>query len=650
MNDETNQQGTGKTRLFISYSRSDAASALPLIHALEQAGYAVWWDGMLQGGENFLPTTEAALEGADAVVVLWSKTSVESHWVRDEATVGRDRRRLVPLSIDGTQPPLGFRQFQFVDVQGWDGRAEAAEFRRIIDAIANVSGQAPPRPLPPPPAGAAPARPAASFNRRWLLGAGAVLVAGAGAGVWRWQSGSGTAANSVAVLPFRNLSGDASQDYFAEGLTEELRTTLSFNRQLLVSGAASAGGFRAADVDARAVASALGVATVLVGSVRQAGNRVRVSARLLDGTTGFERWSNAFERGLADLLAVQSEIAARVADALISTLAKDPQWRAERPGGTHDSAAFDAYVKGQALYDANNGEASDRAALAAFDQAIARDPGYAAAHAARARVLAAMANSYANGAGVARLRAQSLAAARKAIVLAPDMAEGHAALGLLFKTALDFSNASAAYGRAFELGFGNAPIISAYAQFAADMGHVDRAAAAMERARALDPLNPAIFLASGFVHYAARNYGAAAEALNTALSLNPSIGGAHLVLGDIAYLKGDIAGARAQYDQESSKLLRLRGLAMADARAGDAAAADGHMAAMIAAFGDNSLYQQAQLHCQRGNAEKALAALSRAYDVKDAGLTRLRNDPLLDPVRQAPAFGALLARLGVTPR
>ena len=110
------QPALPQASVFVSYSRGDQKRAMPVIAGLEKAGFRVWWDGLLEGGDTFLPTTEAALEGADAVVVIWSKTSVASHWVRDEATVGRDRRRLVPLSLDGSEAPLGFRQFQLIDI------------------------------------------------------------------------------------------------------------------------------------------------------------------------------------------------------------------------------------------------------------------------------------------------------------------------------------------------------------------------------------------------------------------------------------------------------------------------------------------------------------------------------------------------------
>ena len=164
---------------------------MPLIRALEQQGFAVWWDGLLEGGDNFLPTTEAALQNADAVVVLWSKTSIDSHWVRDEATVGRERRRLVPLSMDGSQPPLGFRQFQLIDMVRWNGKANAPELRRISSAIAAVSG-APAAGSSPPAAGNRPAPggsagPLAGSSTRRNLLIGAALLAGGGSfAAWRW--------------------------------------------------------------------------------------------------------------------------------------------------------------------------------------------------------------------------------------------------------------------------------------------------------------------------------------------------------------------------------------------------------------------------------------------------------------------------------
>jgi TolB-like protein/Flp pilus assembly protein TadD len=642
-----------RLQLFFSYSRTDQKQAMPLIRALEQQGFAVWWDGLLEGGDNFLPTTEAALQKADAVVVLWSKTSIDSHWVRDEATVGRDRRRLVPLSMDGSLPPLGFRQFQVIDVTRWNGKATAPELKRIASAIAAVSG-APAAGSGPAQIGNAPAQIghtpalAGSTTRRNLLIGAAFLAGGGGIAAWRWLRPESVAdvANSIAVLPFRNLSGRSDQDYFAEGVAEELRTTLSLNRRLLVSGSASVGGFRNAEPDTRQIAKALGVSNLLMGSVRPSQDRVRITARLVDGNTGLDRWSQAFDRGMADVLAVQAEIATTVADALISTLAKDANWRAERPGSTRNATAFDAYVKGEALYQIGGSISSDNQALAAYDKAIALDPGYGLAHAARARTLAAIANQEASVTRGNRLRSDALAGARKAIELAPDMPEGHTALGFLLMSQLDIGSAKPAYQRAFELGLGNASILSAFAEFSSNISDFANASAAIKRATRLDPLSPSVFRNAGMIAFAAKDYSAARVALATALSLNPRQGIVHYVLGDIALITGDVAEARRQYAAEPSRLSQLRGLAITDARLSGPAAGEAQMARLVAEYGDGGLYQQAQVLAQWGRIDMALATLERALALRDSGLVLALNDPLLDPLRGQPRFKALLARIG----
>jgi hypothetical protein len=161
--------------LFLSYSRPDLGRARQVIDLLEAAGFDVWWDGRLEGGENFLQTTEAALEGAACVVVLWSATSIQSHWVRDEAQSGRERGCLVPLSIDGTMAPLGFRQFQLLDVSGWNGAADSPEAARILVAVRAKVGDAAPAPSPAPapvvPAPSPPATGGFALSRRALTDA-----------------------------------------------------------------------------------------------------------------------------------------------------------------------------------------------------------------------------------------------------------------------------------------------------------------------------------------------------------------------------------------------------------------------------------------------------------------------------------------------
>jgi len=631
--------------VFLSYSRSDLARATPVIKALQDGGFDVWWDGLLGGGTAFAKTTEAALETADVVVVLWSAQSVQSHWVRDEATRGRDRQCLVPASIDGTLPPLGFGQIQCVDLSKWRGKAGTPEIEDLIGgvrAIAAVPGtqrvltrRTGKRGQP---------------SRRAMVIGGGIALAAASGGVVAWQSGLFGGAkprNSLAVLPFKNLSGDPAQDYFSDGLSEELRTTLSASAQLQVTAQTSSSTDRFKGLEPRAIAAKLGVAHLLDGSVRRNGNTLRIAAQLIDGATGIEQWAQSFDRNASDIFAVQSDIANLVTDALAVKLTTGAGKSGGRVGGTTNPSAFDAYLQGKALYRLAASETSDRNALAAFDRAIRLDPDYAAALAGRSRVLTVIANNYANG---DQLKAQydlAIAAAQGAIRRAPGLAEAQSALGfVLLNGRLDLRAAAVPYQKSFELGFGNADILSAYASYAARVGRFDEGRRAIVRAQKLDPLNPAVFRNAGVIEYCARKFADANPQLRTALSLNPKAIGVYVILGDIDLMLGKIPEAIDAYGREPGALGRLRGLAIARFKADDKAAANIAMAKLVADFGDNSLYQQAQVLAQWNQSNDAILTLRRAYTAGDSGLVQLQGDPLLDPLRQDPRFLEIRQNMG----
>lgn len=628
------------TSVFLSYSRENRSTAVALVEALERNGFVVWWDGLIEGGHSFADRIESALETADAIVVLWSKSSVRSHWVRDEAAQGRDSGRLVPVSVDGSEPPLGFRQIHYIDLRQWRGRADAPELVDLARAINAAAGTASVRSTPPHSL-------KTGLSRRGALTISGATVGAAVVGItgWTYLRGTDQHQNSVAVLPFRDMSKNASGDYFSEGLSEELRTTLSGNRRLAVVAGTSSERARETISEPRAIATALNVAYLIQGSVRQSSDLLRITAQIVDGKTGFAKWSESFDRSNSDILALQSEVAAFITDALLAGFFSSPG--AERIGGTRNAAAFDAYLRGGARYRQAGGEADDRQALALFDQAVLADPHYAAAHAARSRVLTVIANNYTPHEQIKQLYLKSVAASRQAIRLAPDLAEGHSALGfVLFNGQLDARAAKAPYQRSFELGHGNADILSAYANFAARIGSFSDGRKAITRAQRLDPLNPTVFRNAGLLEFAARDFQAAKTAFNTALSLNPKSSSVRATLGDIALLEGDVGAARTLYDQEPDKIARLRGLAVADMRLSRPDAAQSHFNELLREHGDVSHYQQAQVLAQWSRADDALAALEKAVVAGDAGLVRSRNDPLLDPVRKTVRFAAIQRRLG----
>lgn len=631
--------GASPSTVFISYSRADQKRALPVIELLERAGYVVWWDGLLEGGERFSRSTETALETARTVVVLWSQTAIASHWVHDEATRGRDRGVLVPLSLDGSEAPLGFRQFQCIDVSKGKLRPSAERILRAVAALHDAAPVDVPS-LPPP----------SRLNRRLVLagGAGILLAAGGGAAWWSGLVGPSRAgANSVAVLPFVNLSGDPAQAYFSDGLAAEVRAELARNALLQVAAQASSNQFRERGEDAKAMSRKLGVAYLLDGNVRKSADSVRISAELIDGRTGFSQWSQSFERPLTNVFAVQDEIAEAVTAALTARVSSGGAPRAAEIGGTRDVAAYDAFLRGKDLFDQAANEGTDRAALARFEEAIALDRKYGAAHAARALALAVIANQYVPAGQRPALFRDATAAARRATELAPKLAQAFSALGFVLHSGLlDWQAARAPYDKSYALGAGDADVLNRFALFCARTGRFAEAASAMDRAIMLDRLNPRTYRQQGQVAFAARRYAEAIAPLDRALELNPKMGTANSVKGSCLLFLNRLDEARAAFEREPSLLVALPGQAVVALRQNRAADAERLFRRLVSEFGDIALYQQAQVLAQWNKPVEALATLGRARDQNDAGLIFIRNDPFLDPLRRAPEFLRLLKSLG----
>jgi TolB-like protein/Tfp pilus assembly protein PilF len=647
LNGTDSQDGESKpagSTVFLSYARADQKRAVPIIKMLEAAGYSVWWDGLLEPGERFSRTTEVALSQAKAVVVLWSKTSTASHWVHDEATQGRDRRCLVPISLDGSEAPLGFRQFQVIDVSKAKPGVQTPAYQAVLRSVAALHDR--PYEANPNAAISAPI-----ISRRVAIGGGAAVLVVGGAAAWLTGlvGGSPVSATSVAVLPFANLSGDPEQVYFSDGLAAEIRSQLARNELLQVAAQASSNMFRERADDARTISRKLRVAYYLDGNVRRAGDIVKVSAELINGKTGSAEWEESFERPMDNIFAVQSEIATQVASALSVEI--DPNRprnaNAKQIGGTRSVIAFDAYLRGKDLYDAGIDEASDRQALAKFEEAIAADAEYAAAHAARSRALSVIANLYATGADRRSLFDAAVVAGRRAVKLAPDFAEAHSALG--FAIAFGQLNMKAAripYERSYALGRGDADVLSRYAVFLSRFGEYAPANQAILQSSALDPLNARTFRSIGDVNYAAGRYDQAVAGYEKALSLNPKLSGAYAAIGFSRLMQGKLPEAEKAFAADSGRERQLIGKALVEHRKGNRVAAEQALAEMRNEFGEKSHYQYAQIYAQWGEADKALAELREARAKDDSGLVMMRVDPMLTPLRKRPEFSDLLKSLG----
>ena len=673
--DETPAVGASRHNVFLSYAHADQAQATTLVAALESHGFEVWWDALIEGGALFADSIEAALKRCDAVVVLWSRQSVGSDWVRDEAAVGREQRKLVPLSLDGVDPPLGFGQYHAIDFSNWRGKAAAVEVQALLRAIAAASGavSTPRSPLlsraPDSRRQHSPEQHSRVSRRRLLQFsvASAVGVLAAAGGVYATRQGVfdsmlvavglAEADNSVAVLPFKNLSGDPQQAYFSSGIAQEVRATLARSNRFRVMAEMSSSAFGELHEGAVGIARKLGVAYLLEGNVRRSGNVVRIGADLIDGATGFSRWSQSFDRSLTDVFAVQTEIANAVTDAVLAEVQGASEQHGANtagaselqvaPGGTTNVAAFDAYLRGRALYNQGGGEAMEREALKNLDAAIALDGNFAAAHAARSRSLTSYAFQHGSVHQRAALIEAAISAAQRAIAIAPALADGHSVLGfVLFQGRLDARRARAPFERSVKLGAGDASVLGRYALYSARAGRDRVALPAIRTALVLDPLNALIHGAHGTVHYAAGRYAQSIAAMNSALRLSPSAPYANALIGNCLLLLGRLADAQGAYAAEPAASVRLVGTAILAWKLGDKQRSRESMSELVRMFGDQELYLQARILAQRNELEGALRALESARRLADPGLVDALRDPFLNPLRRSPRFGVLLKSLG----
>jgi serine/threonine-protein kinase len=452
--------------------------------------------------------------------------------------------------------------------------------------------------------------------------------------------------HSIAVLPFVNISGDKEQEYFSDGLTEELLNALAHIDGLQVAARTSSFSFRE-HPDLADVARKLNVATVLEGSVRRSGHTMRITAQLNNAVTGFHLWSQTYDRDLSDVLRLQTEIANAVANALKVALLGDVTAKIEL-GGTRNADAFDAYLRASKYAAAVVEYAKDwQPALEAYTEAIRLDPHYALAFAGRSLAFTAYGANAANG--VAAIRAsfdKAEADARKALALAPDLAEAHLALAsVLLVGSLDFAHATREFDRALALAPNNARALSDYGRFMGYMGHAGEGIAAARRALVLDPLNPAIHRRLGDALFYSRHFAEALGAYRDSIALQPDATGGSAKVGLAYYSLGNLESARSSCERAPRHWLNQLCLAAVYDKLGRHADAKAVLAQMMADAGDDAAINYAEIYAQWGNTASALQWLDRAMRLRDSGLVGLKVDPLMDPLRKEPRYQAAVRAL-----
>jgi TolB-like protein/tetratricopeptide (TPR) repeat protein len=669
--------------VFLSYASEDAAAAERIAAALRTAGVEVWFDkSELRGGDAWDRQIRERIHDCRLFIALISAhTEVRDEgYFRREWKLAVDRTHdmlekkafLLPVVIDatlerGAAVPQKFHEVQWTRLPGAEPTPEFVT--RVARLLAPESFTPAARPAGPASATIAahtvPSDTARRAMRVWPV-IPAVLVAAALAYLLidkPWTRNrealsqpvtsaapavpppSNAAAfvpppHSIAVLPFVNMSGDKEQEYFSDGLTEEILNSLARINELQVVARTSSFYFKGEHADLSTIAHKLNVASVLEGSVRRSGHTIRVTAQLNNAVTGFHLWSQTYDRNLTDVLAIQTEIASAVASALKVAILGDTAARIEL-GGTRNPAAFDAYLRGSQINrNYRNGEEM-QSAIAAYSEAIRLDPDYALAFAARTIALEVFAWQWAAGTAATDSLARGLADANKAVALAPDLAESHLALAVILEGLSDLQRAGKEYERALALAPGNARILMNSGNYAVLMGRIEPGIDAVRRAIALDPLNHNIrdWLAYNLI--VARRYSQAIAASQESLALSPdnpyALGGR----GWAYYLLGDYPSARSSCEAAPDNVYSQVCLAITHDKLGRHADAQSMLAKLRAARGDAAAYNCAQIYAQWGNVTEALQWLSTAMRLRSPWMEFLKTDPFLDPLRKEPRFQAI---------
>ena len=567
--------------IFISYARSTADQAQAIAEALRGLGYGVWRDDELPAHRAYADVIEERLQAARAVVVIWSAEAVKSEWVQSEADSARTEHKLVQLTLDGSRLPRPFDRIQCADMAGWAGDLEAPGWRKVAASVAELMGSGTRSKERP----AVPAR-----------------------------------QHSICVLPFANMSGDPEQEYFSDGISEDIITDLSKISALAVVSRNSAFRYKGQHVDLPKVARELGVSHVLEGSVRKAGGRVRITAQLIDGASGNHLWAERYDRDLTDIFALQDEISEAIVTALRLKLLPEEKKAIERRG-TASVEAYNLYLMARqhSVSSSEGDQRRNETIVRLCRRAVEIDPGYAQAWAllALGQTLHYYFSDKQNG-------DDGLAAVEPAMVLDGNLAEPHAVK----------------------------------ARHLANLGAHEQAVAEIGLALRLDPESFEVNSAAAALSFRQRRVEDAIGYFEKAMSLMEADLGSpgmllscYTALGDEAGLRrtAKIALARSEkalaQDPTNGKAMGFGVNALAALGEGDRAREWIGRALLLDPDNRSMRFNFAcALNARLGDVEGALSLLEPIFaNASGAFLAHIKADTDLDSLRDDPRFQAMLA-------
>ncbi|MBU6421083.1 MAG: TIR domain-containing protein [Gammaproteobacteria bacterium] len=573
--------------VFVSYARADKARVAPLVAALEAKGWSVWWDPEISPGKEFDDEIDGELQAAAAVLVVWTPTSVASRWVRGEARDAAERGILVPVRFEQARLPIDVRAIHTTDLDDWKGDPASVPAQECLQALGTMIAQA---------------RAAQSAKA-------AVAVK---------PQVPKAPHYSVCVLPFVNMSGDPEQEYFSDGITEDIITDLSKVSALDVISRNDSFLYKGKQVEVPKVAQELKVSHVLEGSVRKAGSRVRITAQLIDGTLRTHVWAERYDRDASDIFAIQDEISHAIVKALKVRLLPEEKQAIERRG-TNSAEAHDLYLMARQIYitGQETDENSANAILRLCGRATEIDPDYAQAW-------ALMATGYRTLLEIGLHSDKGLAAVERALTLDPNLAEAHAIK----------------------------------AQFLMAASDPEAAAAEAETALRLDPESYEVNRAAGRRNYqlhryadAIRFYEKAASLMETDLNSASMLISCYTAAGDktgvlraadMALKRADAILAR---DQNNPVVVTYSAMALAALGEGERAKARMNRALLITPGNFNMHYNFAcMLNVYLKDKDAALQMLEFVFaSIADAFLPYAKADPDLASLHDDPRWQAMVA-------
>jgi TolB-like protein len=641
-------------RVFVSYASADAEIAQRACSALEAGGFPCWI-----APRNVVPGTmyadgivHAIDESTILVLILSEQAIASAHVGREIERAVSKRHPVVALRIDAAPLTPAFEYF--LNQSQWiEGGGSDAAIAHLVNAVGQhlAPGTVAVNRLPQPTG--APGK-AATPRRVWGIASVIVVMALSAAYLFvnkAWLHGHDASAGrtaetvidkSIAVLPFTDMSEKKDQEYFADGMAEEIIDLLVKIPGLKVISRTSSFQFKGKTGDLRTIASQLGVAYVLEGSVRKSGDRLRVTAQLINSRDGTHLWSQAYDRDFSDVLKMQDEIAASLVRALqIEVTSGD---LVSRPA-LHNAEAYTSFLQGRHAFERYDQQGFEQA-LSDYQRALDLDPTFVAAASGLAAAHYSLGVFGITPPAIAFERARH--AAERALQLDPNFAAARGLLGSIYDVYdWDWPAADRELKLALALAPHDADILMFAGRHSLAMGRWDDALKLLNASLEVDPLNPTSYLLLHYVQERRGKLGDAEVAIRRTLEISPSFASAHYFLGIVQLFRNQREAALAEMLKEKDDGARLLGSAMAYFALGRKADSDAALAQLLKTYSDHHRLGIAEVYAFRGESEEAFKWLDRAYAQKDFVLYRIKGEPLLENLADDPRYKAFLKKMNL---